>query len=235
MDGHRRAAYGDDLLLFKGLEETGDGLARGPDHLRDLLVRHRDRDAHAAGRAAARFVAPGKKEVGELLGRRVREAEGADLVGVGLALLDELPGDVERDVTVLAHEAEEVVAFDELELGRRHGLGGRLVRVARQDAGEAEGVAGHDAAGDQLLAGAGGDGQLGRAVAEDEEPARRLPFREEQRPLGIDICEGDGVEGLERVRVELTKKAVVAPRARETTFAHFHSIPGDRSHTGMIP
>src|ERR1051326_7426840 len=126
-------------------------------------------------------------------------------------------------------EAEEVVAFDELELRGTHGLARRFVRIAGEDAGEAEDFAGvHDALDERLATSRRRDRELRLSVAEEEQSLRLLPFGVQHRAVGIDVGEGDGVEGLQSLGIELTKEIVISPLTRFAVVADFDSISAHR-------
>src|SRR6185436_9048427 len=114
--------------------------------------------------------------------------------------------------------------LDELELRGGRRLRAGLVAVAGHHAGEAEGLPLLGDALDQRLAAPRGDAQLGRAVAEDVQPAGLLPFLVEERAFRVDVRVGDRVEDFQDLGVELTEETVRAPFAVETLVAHLASV-----------
>src|ERR1051326_1937655 len=86
VDDHVRAANGDDLLLAELAEESGHGLARRADDLRDVFMRHQDLHARVAVDRLPVMLAPRQQQVRELLRRRSRESDRADVIGAGVAV-----------------------------------------------------------------------------------------------------------------------------------------------------
>src|SRR6185436_1130617 len=129
-DDDGRAFYLDDLLSLEIAEQACDGLARRPDHLRDLLVRQQDLQPDAFRRRLAVLRAPVEEELPEFLAGRLRQAEGADLTLGGLVLLAELLRGMHARLGVRVEKAEEVLALDEIELRRLERLRADFVRAA---------------------------------------------------------------------------------------------------------
>ena len=125
---------------------------------------------------------------------------------------------------MLVEEAEEVLALDEIHLRRLEGFRRGLVGVAGEHGAEAEAFAVLGDARDERLAVDGGDAQLHRAAAEDEDAARRLPLGEQHGAPGIDIRERDGVERQQRSLGQAAEVALRSPLARRAVLEEFEAV-----------
>jgi ParB-like chromosome segregation protein Spo0J len=76
------------------------------------------------------FRAPLQQQLGQLLRRRVRQPQRADLVASGVVLVAQLLGHAEAGFAVLAKETQEALALDEVHLAGSDGLRRQLVRFA---------------------------------------------------------------------------------------------------------
>src|SRR6201999_1739778 len=106
------------------------------------------------------------------------EAQVANFLTGGVVDVAEHFGDFERGVAVLAEEAEEGVAADEVGLRGFEHFGGDFVGLFGKRAGQADDFTGVGDAKDDGLAVGGGAVELYAAGAEDEDAAGLLTFHE---------------------------------------------------------
>ena len=95
---------------------------------------------------------------------------------------------------MLAEEAQEIFALDEVHLAGIDGLRRELVRFAGNGGAEPEHFAGFGDFQDQRFSVGGTDGELHPPFAENEDSAGRLAFDKQHGALGISTGIFDGFE-----------------------------------------
>lgn len=105
---------------------------------------------------------------------------------------------VYADLTVRLHQFGKVFPIHKAELARGRRLGGDFVRHSRNRGAEPYGFSGLHRFQNQDLALPRGAGEVHLTRANDEQPARRLPFYKQDRSRRQNAFVADAIDGMQR-------------------------------------
>src|SRR5271165_6044435 len=165
-----------------------------------------------------------QQDPGQLFSRRVRKPQGTDFMAGGVVLRAQLLCDPQAGVTVFLEEAEEIIAFHEVDLAWVHGFRPELVGLTAHRGAQAQNFSRFGDLQDQSFAVSRAHGQLHTTLAENKNPSWRLALNKEDRALGIRRRVLDGLERLQRSGWKITKDMVCPHLARQAAFDDVQTV-----------